>query len=37
MPGLIAWLRPDFVLPSPFLEVKGPLTEASWMLVEPVL
>ena len=32
-----AWLRPDFVPPSPFLVVKDPLTEASRMLVEPHL
>ena len=32
-----AWLRPDFVPPSPFLVVKDPLTEASKMLVEPHL
>ena len=32
-----AWLRPDFVPPSPFLVVKDPLTEASRILVEPHL
>ena len=32
-----AWLRPDFVLHSPFLVVKDPLTRASRMLVEPHL
>ena len=32
-----AWLRPDFVLPSPFLVIKDPLTEASRILVEPHL
>ena len=32
-----AWLRPDFVPPSPFHEVKDPLTEASRILVEPHL
>ena len=35
--GPYAWLRPDFVLPSPLLVVKDPLTEASWILVEPRL
>ena len=32
-----AWLRPDFVLPSPFLVVKDPFAEASGILVEPHL
>ena len=32
-----AWLRPDFVPPSPFLLVKDPLTKASRILVEPHL
>ena len=32
-----AWLRPDFVSPSPFLVVEDPLTEASRILVEPHL
>ena len=31
------WFRPDFVLPSPFLVVKDPLTKASRILVEPHL
>ena len=30
-----AWLRPEFVPPSPFLIVKDPLTDASRILVEP--
>ena len=29
-----AWLRPDFVLPSPFLVVKDPQTKSSQILVE---
>ena len=37
VPGLDAWLRPDFVPPSPFLVVKDPLTDASGILVEPHL
>ena len=32
-----AWLRPDFVPPSPFLVVKDPLTKTSTILVEPHL
>ena len=32
-----AWLRPDFVLPSPFLVIEDPLTETSRILVEPHL
>ena len=32
-----AWLRPDFVVPSPFLVVKDPQTKSSWILVEPHL
>ena len=32
-----AWLRPDFVPPSPFLVVKDPQTESSRTLVEPHL
>ena len=32
-----AWLRPDFVPPSPFLIVKDPLTGSSRILVEPHL
>ena len=32
-----AWLRPDFVPPSPFLVVKGPQTGSSRILVEPHL
>ena len=32
-----AWLRRDFVPPSPVLVVKDPLTEACWLLVEPHL
>ena len=32
-----AWLRPDFVPPSPFLVVKDPQTESSRILVEPHL
>ena len=32
-----AWLRPDFVPPSPFLTVKDPQTESSRILVEPHL
>ena len=31
------WLRPDFVLPSPFLVVKDPQTLSSRILVEPHL
>ena len=31
------WLRPDFVLPSPFLIVKDPQTQSSRILVEPHL
>ena len=34
---LYAWLRPDFVLPSPFLVVKDPQTQSSRILVEPHL
>ena len=36
-PRPYAWLRPDFVPPSPFLVVKDPLTETSRILVEPHL
>ena len=32
-----AWLRPDFVPPSPFLVVKDPQTKSSRVLVEPHL
>ena len=32
-----AWLRPDFVPPSPFLVVKDPQTQSSRILVEPRL
>ena len=32
-----AWLRPDFVHPSPFLVVKDPQTQSSRILVEPHL
>ena len=32
-----AWLRPDFVPPSPFLVVKDPQTESSRILVDPHL
>ena len=32
-----AWLRPDFVPPSPFLVVKDPQTQSSQILVEPHL
>ena len=32
-----AWLRPDFLPPSPFLMVKDPQTESSRILVEPHL
>ena len=32
-----AWLRPDFVPPSPFLVVKDPHAESSRILVEPHL
>ena len=32
-----AWLRPDFVPPSPFLVVKDPQTKLSLILVEPHL
>ena len=32
-----AWLRPDFVPPSPFLVVKDPQTKSSRILVEPHL
>ena len=32
-----AWLRPDFVPPSPFLVVKDPQTQSSTILVEPHL
>ena len=35
--GPYAWLRPDFVPPSPFLVVKDPQTKSSRMLVEPHL
>ena len=35
--GPYAWLRPDFVPPSPFLVVQDPLTETSRILVEPLL
>ena len=31
------WLRPDFVLPSPFLVVIHPQTKTSQILVEPHL
>ena len=34
---LYAWLRPDFVPPSPFLVVKDPQTQSSRILVEPHL
>ena len=32
-----AWLRPDFVPPSPFLVIKDPQTQSSQILVEPHL
>ena len=32
-----AWLRPDFVPPSPFLVVKDPQTQSSQIVVEPHL
>ena len=32
-----AWLRPDFVPLSPFLDVKDPQTQSSRILVEPHL
>ena len=32
-----AWLRPDFVPPSPFLVVEDPQTQSSRILVEPHL
>ena len=32
-----AWLRPDFVPPSPFLVIKDPQTQSSRILVEPHL
>ena len=32
-----AWLRPDFVPPSPFLVVKDPQTQSSQIIVEPHL
>ena len=32
-----AWLRADFVPPSPFLVVKDPQTQSSRILVEPHL
>ena len=32
-----AWLRPDFVPPSPFLVVKDPETQSSQVIVEPHL
>ena len=32
-----AWLRPDFVPPSPFLVVRDPQTQSSHVLVEPHL
>ena len=32
-----AWLRPDFVPPSPFLVVKDPQTQSSQILLEPHL
>ena len=32
-----AWLRPDFVPPSPFLVVKDTQTQSSRILVEPHL
>ena len=32
-----AWLRPDFVPPSPFLVVQDPQTQSSRILVEPHL
>ena len=35
--GPYAWLRPDFVPPSPFLAVKDPQTQSSRILVEPHL
>ena len=34
---LCAWLRPDFVPPSPFLVIKDPQTQSSQILVEPHL
>ena len=30
-----AWLRPDFVPPSPFLVIKDPPTQSSQIIVEP--
>ena len=35
--GPCAWLRPDFVPPSPFLVVKDPQTGSSRILVQPHL
>ena len=32
-----AWLRPDFVPPSPFLVIKNPPTQFSQIIVEPHL
>ena len=32
-----AWLRPDFVPPSPFLVVRDPQTQSSQVIVEPHL
>ena len=32
-----AWLRPDFVLPSPFLVIKDPPSRSSLIIVEPHL
>ena len=32
-----AWLRPDFVSPSPFLVVRDPQTRSSRIIVEPHL
>ena len=32
-----AWLRPDFVPPSPFLVIKDPPTQSSQIIVEPHL
>ena len=35
--GPYVWLRPDFVPPSPFLDVKDLPTQSSQILVEPLL
>ena len=32
-----AWLRPDFVPPSPFLVIKDPPTQSSQIIAEPHL